>query len=509
MKLGKCAHLDVVRVSLLAIVLMSMGDFSFAAGALQERLQIARSNGQLSKGQLVQIAPDDNSTECPGGTHKVMNPNSANSSGSFGWVCVLDGREDICNNAEFSGNGYTSCLFSVGDVVPGSSNAGKSTCSEYQSLVQACTNQYTSTNSTCDASKDSGMNKVSSTASQLSLAFGQQSASSVQAACSGVGQVSTAANAALAGFRLMCSNAIKKCGDSCSEVVSYLKANPSCDPNGTELSAAEAEVTKCSQFDAKINEANQAMMNVAQTLNNASQCAALTASGETPAICKTNPNLPGCTSSGIMDCTNPAMASNKVCICTKNPSDPSCVGVQSVSGSGTSFSSSDPSARLANKNATAGEEDIPGLDTIAQGKAGSTDYSSGAVSGKQGGGASLGGGSGGSSSGGGSRGGFAADGDAGRAVNAGFYGGGGGGSGFSGSGGGGYGGGRVYAGSGSSASGQNGTPNLRQFLPGGQNDPRFRGLAGSSGPDGITGPHSNIWQKVNNRYRTMVPTLLP
>ena len=389
------------------------------------------------------------------------------------------------------------------------SQTSTSPCAQLQTLKNTCANQYTSTSSSCDANKDSGMSKVSSTASQLSLAFGQQSASSIQAACSGVGQISAAANAALAGFRLTCSNSIKKCGDSCTAVVNYLKENPMCDPQGSESSAAQDQVTKCSQFDAKINEANQAMTNVAQTLNNASQCAALTASGETPAICKTNPNLPGCTASGIMDCTNPAMASNKVCICTKNPSDPSCAGVQSAIGSGTSFSSSDPSARLANKNATAGEEDIPGLDPIAQGKAGSTDYSSGAVSGKQGGGASLGGGSGGSSGGGGSRGGFAADGDAGRAVNAGFYGGGGGGSGFSGSGGGGYGGGRGYAGSGSSASGQNGAPNLRQFLPGGLNDPRFRGVAGSSGPDGITGPHSNIWQKVNNRYRTMVPTLLP
>ena len=506
MKLGKCVRLEVFRGAMLAIAFLAMGEFSFAAGLLQERLQGARSQGQLAGGQLVQIAPDDNTTECPGGTHKVMNPNSANSSGSFGWVCVQDGREDICNNAGFSGNGYTSCLLSVGDVVPDTSGLGKSTCSEYQSLVQACANQYTSTNSSCDASKDSGMNKVSSTASQLSLAFGQQSASSIQAACSGVGQVSTAANAALAGFRLTCSNAIKKCGDSCSEVVSYLKANPSCDPNSTELSAAQAEVTKCSQFDAKINEANQAMMNVAQTLNNASQCASLTASGETPSICKNNPNLPGCTASGLMDCTNPAMASNKVCICTKNPSDPSCsANIQGLSG-GTSLGSSDPSARLGNKNATASGEDTPGLDPIAQGQAGSADYSSGAVSGKQGGGANLGGGSGGSS-GGGSRGGYAADGTAGHAVNAGFYGGGGGGSGFSGSGGG-YGGGG-YAGSGSSTSGQNGAPNLRQFLPGGQNDPRSRGVAGSSGPDGITGPHSNIWQKVNNRYRTVVPTLLP
>ncbi|MFM6930314.1 MAG: hypothetical protein ACKOX6_17745 [Bdellovibrio sp.] len=407
----------------------------------------------------------------------------------------------------------SSCTNRYGPVTQ-NPQTSSSPCAELESLKSSCANQYTSTSSSCDANKDSGMNKVSSAASQLSLAFGQQSAASIQAACSGVGQVSTAANAALAGFRLNCSNSIRKCSSSCAAVVDYLKANPMCDPQGAESGAAQAEVAKCSQFDAKIGEANQAIMNIGQTLNNASQCASLTSAGDVPAICKTNPNLPGCKPAALMDCSNPSMASNKVCICTKNPSDPSCsTNIQGASASSSSFSSSDPSARLANKTTSdAGSSDIPGLDPIAQGKAGSTDYSSGAVSGKQGGGAGISGGSG-SSGGAGSRsGGYAAgDADKGHSVNAGFYGGSGGGSGFSGSGSGGYGGGRGYAGSGGlgSTTGQPGAPNLRQFLPGGQNDPRFRGVAGSSGPDGITGPHSNIWQKVNNRYRTMVPTLLP
>ena len=93
-------------------------------------------------------------------------------------------------------------------------------------------------------------------------------------------------------------------------------------------------------------------------------------------------------------------------------------------------------------------------------------------------------------------------------VNAGFYGGGGS---FGGSG---YGGGSGernaagMAGAAGAAKGKGG-PDLSKFLPGGQYDPKLRGLAGSGGPDGITGPHSNIWQKIQNRYRVMSPTLLP
>ncbi|MBV2168846.1 MAG: hypothetical protein KUL82_09075, partial [Bdellovibrio sp.] len=92
-------------------------------------------------------------------------------------------------------------------------------------------------------------------------------------------------------------------------------------------------------------------------------------------------------------------------------------------------------------------------------------------------------------------------------VNGGFYGGGsgrlfGGGSGSGGGAvGGGYGG-RAVTGVAPT------NPDLKKFLPGGQFDPK-RGVSGLAGPDGITGPHSNIWQKIQNRYQVMMPTLLP
>jgi hypothetical protein len=49
---------------------------------------------------------------------------------------------------------------------------------------------------------------------------------------------------------------------------------------------------------------------------------------------------------------------------------------------------------------------------------------------------------------------------------------------------------------------------LKQFLPGGKMDPA-RGLAGISGPDGITGPNSDIWKKINIRYFSVKHSLLP
>jgi hypothetical protein len=87
-------------------------------------------------------------------------------------------------------------------------------------------------------------------------------------------------------------------------------------------------------------------------------------------------------------------------------------------------------------------------------------------------------------------------------VNAGFRGGGSGGWG-GGSGGSNNGGGSARPGE--AKAGATG-PSLRDFLPGGGLDPKRanRGLAGISGPDGITGPHSDIWKKVQNRYQIQV-----
>lgn len=392
--------------------------------------------------------------------------------------------------------------------------------SQYEALLQECVNQVEETSNDCDEKNDAGMNSVSATASQITLMMGQQTASSVQAACSKMANLTQAANAALAAYRLNCSNSIQSCRSKCNAVKQYVNSQASClsIAGGSAvgysdyMARADNEAKRCDNFENKVNEAQQAIQNYGLTSANASQCANLTSgTGALPEFCKTNPNYPGCSGVTPVDCSNAQVAAtNKVCICSKNPSDPACSSAQKVGGGVTAGGGSiDSSSRLAAKADTTGiGGDIPGLDPIAQGKPNNSGGGE-AVDGRQGNGSPLSGGGGGSGvspQGGGGSGGGAMDPSGGGG--GGFYGGGGGGR-FGGSGGSGGGSGGGYRGAyGANNPAGTGGPDLRKFLPGGQFDPK-RGISGMGGPDGITGPHSDIWQKVQNRYRVMSPTLLP
>ncbi len=217
-----------------------------------------------------------------------------------------------------------------------------------------------------------------------------------------------------------------------------------------------------------------------------------------------------------MDCNNPNLdpSNRKICTCSTNPQDIQCraslnAGMNGGDASGIA-GGIDSGSRLAGSNSAGadtglGVGDIPGTPNIPFGK---VDNASGqAIDGQQGNGSPISGTSAGNGAAPAGKGGaYAAEDPAGGG--GGFYGGGGGGHfGGGGSGGGGNGGPGGSA-PGRAANGKPGSPDLRKFLPGGQFDPR-RGISGFGGADGITGPHSNIWQKIQNRYQVMKPTLLP
>lgn len=396
--------------------------------------------------------------------------------------------------------------------------SGVSACEhQYESLLQECQAKIDETSRTCDDKNDSGMSNVINGAAQITLSMGQSTASSVQKSCSDMAALTQGANAALAAFRLNCGDSIKTCKSTCSLVKDFAVANNSClnipiDPNAqTVLTQKGDEVlSECNGFSAKVGEANTAIQNFTQTLGNATKCETATAANvalsKLPQFCQSQPNYPGCNPMAPVDCTNPAMAANKVCICSKNPMDTSCFVQQKAGGDHMPGGIGDPSSRL-NKKADAGfGGDIPDLPPIDQGNPNTT--AGNPISGHQGGNGGLGGGD---SGGGGppGTGGSGGSGSDSQASGSGFYG--SNGSGGYGAGGGYNGGsgngGRYTAGAGT-AGAKTGAPDLRKFLPGGQYDPR-RGLSGMTGPDGITGPHSDIWRKVQNRYQATSPTLLP
>lgn len=442
-----------------------------------------------------------------------MEPAQARSQASESGGRTLQQCQQICLSPGAScqqQNGSYECVGGSGSQQQGSASALSQCQAQYQQLSQKCEAEYMETSRSCDEKNDTGMTSTMSALSQASLLMGQQTASSIAASCSKVAGLTQAANAATAAYRMLCQSAISSCRSTCDELVTFVKQNPACGRDPSLIAQSEDQANQCLNFDSKMQEAQAAVQNFAATAANASQCASLTAGDiEVPQICLSNPTLPGCSTITASDCSKPEMASNKICVCSRNPTDPTCVGLKSTGDA--ALASSTLTSRLNGSGANAGGldiGDIPDLPSIEHGQVkggGGT-----GVDGKQGAGANLGSSDMGGAAAGGPGGGGGAYGDeAGHDVNAGFYGGGGGGAfgtngrsyGATGGGAGGYGA------NGQAARG-NGV-NLRQFLPGGKFDPRARGIAGASGPDGITGPHSNIWQKIQNRYKVLSPTLMP
>lgn len=408
-------------------------------------------------------------------------------------------------NTEQNTGGNTSATMTTADCL-----------SQMSQLVDKCTTQEDSTSHSCNDSEDPTMNSTLNTLQQAAVVLGQQTASSVTAACSKMAGLSEAANAAVAAYQANCSAAINSCNSACASAVSFWNKQKGCAeqvsatmvgppqvPPTTLYDRAKDSMKACQGFNAKAQQAQQAVQNYAMTAANAAHCADSTSGTPTPQLCQQNPNLEGCSAIN-MDCSNAAMASNKVCICSKNPNDPTCLATQSAS-----VNSQSNGTDMASKVSTTSGGDIGDLGAtpdIAQGKL-PTDGADAPIDGKQGAGVSFGNSTGNDVAAATKK--VAADGKEaanGSSVNSGFYGGGSGGS---------------FGSYGSDSSGSSsnfmqrmgsalkkGTSDLRQFLPGGQLDPR-RGLAGASGPDGITGPNSNIWEKIQNRYQVVRPTLIP
>lgn len=373
--------------------------------------------------------------------------------------------------------------------------------------IQKCSQDTNVAKSDCDQDQDAGVQGAQSQISNFAVNMGSNMG--IAGACTGIGKLVAGANAAVAYFAQSCSSSREACVTSCQNARSAVTAKYSrYEVSGPGADAQEQVTTllqTCKDLDAKIQQATQAINNTMGTLQGAQNCAKQTDPAFT-AYCASNPMAIGCSPAETTDCSNPSIAaSNPICICKNNPRSASCTGASAkLMGDGGG------SINSASTSSTAGgiPTGSPGLDNLMNDAnwAGNPDLKaskglSEEVGGKKGG-RPLMDGAAGSADGGGdkTRGGGASG--QGITVNAGFRGGGGGGG----------------WGSPGSDNGRGGYvppaatqaramgPNLRDFLPGGGLDPKSanRGLAGISGPDGITGPHSDIWKKVQNRYQIQV-----
>lgn len=356
----------------------------------------------------------------------------------------------------------------------GNGNNSGNTQSEQESQASLCQSAHTSAMSSCDSESQSWMNNINMVADIGGPALGQ--AKPTASTCSGIAAASVGAKSSLAAFAVMCNSASRTCLSSC--------ATPTDTQSVEFLKQCRAKATKAAEAQQKIQAAVQSLQASVATC----QAAFGDINGQAQAHCEANPaacaiNMPGGIAGNAISPdqvgggTNPSLSGG---------------GVGGDVGAGTGFNLSD-----------IGDDGEEGIGQIAPSKPGED------IGGAKGGGGVAGGSSGqggdaGGGSGGGKKEGLLSN------ILSGFFGGGGG------SGGGGF---KSWFGGGNKgdaySSGQpragKGTPDLRQFLPGGANDPnRHRGIAGQFiGRDGMTGPHSDIWKNINNRYQNKRASLLP
>lgn len=392
-------------------------------------------------------------------------------------------------------------------------------CGAYRTEVESCRSITTEAEeSTCNYKNNKDTSGFIGMADGMTKVLTSNTTSSIQAACSQMGKISQMANAAMLAFKSSCQVAQSDCTEQCGRAANLKKLNPAlaaCESGQVDAELASAK-RSCARFAGNIADAQSQMASMYSTQVKSSQCDQLTAAG-LQQHCLSAPNDPLCAIAGAADCNNPAFAAkNLICICKNNPRDPACGSSTSASTSTASMEKSSNASALASAkangasvNALTGYPGSDGYNPEDLSRPGSSP-GSGPGSGAKGVGRNISGG-GDSSSPSGAK--PAAAGHSGLAattkVLGGYYGGSssGFGAGSAGSTGASSSGGGNYAVS-SSASGQQPGVDLKQFLPGGGRDPS-RGIAGISGPDGITGPNSDIWAKVNTRYRTVTPSMKP
>lgn len=398
--------------------------------------------------------------------------------------------------------------------------AGSSCQSQYQQLKDSCLSTTETTAQSCDENNSPELQQTGGQAQQQSTAPGSDDAA-VQQACGQAGGLSQSAKKAMTSFRDSCSGALEQCRSACSELATFLREPTCLSAIGKSQATAETEASSlerdCTRHQAEVDSAEKSISNYSNTGTGAAACQAAAAGTSAPkeaeeenekkTFCDANPSYPGCANSqAAANCDDPSQANNKVCVCSKNPGHAMCLGTQSMEQSSVS-NSVDSDSRLPSSQADIGGGDNPDLPGINMGERVGGEDGVG-IDGRQGGAAvgnsSVGGGSGSSQRSAGSSG----EGPPIIPGGSGTYGGGGsGGMGYA------SGSSAAYAAAGARSGNKvtaDGSPDLRQFLPGGRLDPRReQGMAGGVGKDGITGPHSSNWDKIKNRYEMLKGTLAP
>jgi hypothetical protein len=368
----------------------------------------------------------------------------------------------------------------------------------------ACLNEVAKASTACDFAKNDKLNSSAGMAQMAVLKISEMLSDKAKQAnlngqCDGVSQAASSVSLALGAFTSYCSVQFLQCQSACDRSAKEMAEITAmgttyvlpAEFSGIEISSRSELVgeakAECEKLKLNIAAAKNQFSKYVDLQNSMATCKNMTANS-LEAKCKANPNDAMCSllanNGDPNDCNSVAGKSNQVCICQANPNLPSCGGSQFAAGGAGKSNYNDGADGVDPGLGNFGGDGLGGGsygDNIPPGSFSPTGGSGPSRAGQGGGGGGHGGGGGGGNPKTAGKGGAPAGSGLNTKILSGFASATGAAGGYRPSGGG-Y---DSPSTSGGVGAPSNAAVDLKKFLPGGQMDPA-RGIAGISGPDGIT-----------------------
>lgn len=318
----------------------------------------------------VQPSPDVTQTTAPkksaSSQRKSKEQPTDKSSGSIQQISCSEGQfpngYGSCNpcsgnqTVNVGGGVYCNTADSADSQNSNSDSGGNSECTEQNTSAKCtekrnqsydCIEQFNKMNEKCVSEAGNAITSCNDNNEEMQMAektakmIGAGSTTSMQLACSKIGELSKFANGAFSGWKTLCSANQTGCSESCTEAkrlldIECIEEAPKEVLRSTYYNQINENINQCESYKQKISEAIQHAAAALAQLKASEQCKEDTSSLSNNVVdqCKLNLNSPLCTD--LQKCSNANFAAqNPICACAANPTSPSCLQSSAKYGTGT------------------------------------------------------------------------------------------------------------------------------------------------------------------------------
>jgi hypothetical protein len=181
----------------------------------------------------------------------------------------------------------------------------------------------------CDPKSNNSLKNTMSLVSQMGTGLAAMKAADLKQACATKAKIDVLTNSAVSAYNSTCSWAKSSCRSNCDDLFAEDKFK---DCGKEEIESAKEDALQACEVNQSGEEAMKSGAMALRSGLDLKQCEVLFGnSADLAARCQADPNAPGCSGGGPVNCFQSGTDTNPVCACLGNPNSPSC---QTFTGAG-------------------------------------------------------------------------------------------------------------------------------------------------------------------------------